>query len=424
MPSFREVAKGGVWSLLWPSSSLIVSLALALLSSQARQNGQVGAAAILAVLALVLAVFVSVTLVPRLWKRVRRDYIQTLRHFRFTRRGLLYILTVFAIAFASFNTGNNLLILVLSVLLASLVVSGIVANAVLRGLQVSLTLPNDIHAGQNVVFFLTLANLKRRLPSFALRLGGRFESPGAHEETDTLIREGTFPFIRARQKARLRLEGTFPRRGVYTVDGFEVRTSFPFGFFLRGRTVDVNGQVVIFPALLNREELRLHIPFLMEGRQEAPRKGPGTSLYNIRRYQSGDRARFVHWKSTAKLNTLMVKDFALEHDQPIHVVFSTYLGEHTETALGQFERTVSFLATLGKHYFDQGRNFRFTTGELELEVDGKQRDYESLMQYLAQVSPSPTKQIDGSRLGSRSILFSAGDTVSWDGAGRIDYLRI
>jgi len=418
-----KASGGSLRKVVLPTLYLVMALLLALLSSYARSSGQFNAAGVLAVIALILAVVVSLTLVPRLWKRVRHDYLHSIRFFRFTRRGMIFTLSVLCIAFASFNTGNNLLILVLSMLLSSMIVSGIVANAVLRRLKVSINLPKNIHARQKVVLFLTLENLKRWFPSFALKLQGGFESsPGKPETGESL--ERAFPFIPPGEKLQIRLDWQFPLRGLYQVDGFYVRTSFPFGFFVRGRKLEVQGGVMVFPALIDLEPVRQAFPHLLEGQVEANEKGIGSSLYNVRPYRSGDRARFVHWKASAKMKRLMVKDFAREEDRPLNVVFSTYLPDRSFRTRQRFESAVSLVASLAELYHVRRHRFTLLCGEFEVSINGHRRDYETLMQFLAQVEPASQPDMPLRSPAGSSILLAAGDSATWDGASCIDYLRL
>ncbi|MEE8160993.1 MAG: DUF58 domain-containing protein, partial [Acidobacteriota bacterium] len=311
-----------------PSLFLVLAFLLAVLSSMARHNGQIRAAAFLAIVALIFAFIVCVTLVPRLLSRVSLEFLNHLRFFRFTQRGAFFVLIVFIISFATFNTGNNLLILILSFLLASMIVSGIVANLTLHGLKISLNVPERIHAGQKAIFLVTLHNLKKFFPSFALKLKG--EEKENSEGTDFFLQERTFPYVRAGKRAKLNLHCEFVRRGIYPVQGFEIKTTFPFGFFWRGRELDAQGNILVYPTLVEINP-KFADDVHLSGTVERNQRGQGIELYNIRDYQSGDNARFVHWKSSAKLNRLMVKDLAQDQETPLNIAFSTHLPHPTET---------------------------------------------------------------------------------------------
>lgn len=412
-----------VKDFFWSSLCLATALVLALLSALARRDGFLHAAAFLATVSLILAVVVCLTLVPKLLQRVKTDYLERFRFFRFTRRGGFFILIVLVIGFSSFNTGNNLLILVLSFLLASLIVSGLVSNLVLHGLKISLNVPEEIHAGQTAVFFLTLHNMKKLVPSFALRLKGNRRGAEGQGRTDFFLQEKKFPYVRAAASLRLNLNCRFEQRGIYRLDGFQVTTTFPFGFISRGRKLEANGSIVIYPELVDLGPLFARYPFLT-GYREKNRKGLGAALYNVRGYCSGDEARYVHWKATAKLQRLMVKDFARDEENPLNLIFSTYLPDCSRPSLAQFEKGVSYVATLVKHYEALGRHFGFYSGEYEVRINGRRENFESVMEYLAQVRPSPQPLIKGCRFTSPSVLFSAGESVSLEGVHRVNYLAI
>ena len=410
----------GARDFLLPTLFLISVLFLAILSPMARGNSQIYAAAFLAVVSLILAFVVCVTLVPKLLARVRLEFLNNLRFFRFTQRGTLFVLLIFVISFATLNTGNNLLILVLSFLLASMVVSGIVANLVLYGLKISLTVPDAIHAGQKTVFLVTLHNLKKLFPSFALKLKG--EPDNSSGGTDFFLKEKIFPYVKAREKVKLSLYCEFGRRGVYSVEGFEVRTTFPFGFFWRGRSLDARGNIVVYPELRDVGHLFL-LQAELQGQEGRNRRGWGNELYNIRNYQSGDNARFVHWKSTAKRNRLMIKDFAQEQETPLTVVFSAYLPDDSAPHLEQFEKAVSYVASLAHDCKMKGHDFRFVSGEFTVTVNGQNREYTALMEYLARVQPADRVDFDPEALPVPCVLFSAGNAVAVVGVPRIDYLQ-
>lgn len=408
---------------LWPSLVLALALFLAFTSSIAHRNGQFQAAVVLAALSLLLAVMVCATLVPKLLARLRWDILGQFQTFRFTRRGVFFLVLIVVVAVSTLNTGNNLLILVLSVLLASLIVSRIVSNLVLEGLKISLSLPEAIHAGQTAVFFLSLQNLKRWVPSFALILKSRRREAVDREDVDFFLQEKSFPYIRPQERLQLTMQCRFGKRGIYSIDGFEVRTSFPFGFFIRGKRIEAQGSIVIYPHLVDIRGLLLSHPQLL-GIVERPRRGLGSNLYNIRDYQPGDSARYVHWKSLAKLSRLMVKDFSQEEEMPLNVFFSTYLPRGDSTAKDQFERAVSCIATLAQHYHRRGQRFRLDSGEFQATMSGRREDFERLMEYLSCVEPASRPPSFDERVEMPSVLFAAGETVALQQVPTIDYLTL
>ena len=400
---------------------LAAALGIAIMGIVSRSRGRGALAVLLSVAALGIAAGVTVLFVPRLARRLSFEYWGSMRLFRVTGRGALFLFLLVLIAASTLNTGNNLLVLVLSFLMAALLVSGMVSNLVLHGLRITLSLPDTIHAGQKAVSLLTLHNEKKYLPSFALCLRGKGEAP--EEATDFFSQEKHFPFLQAGSSHRVRLESTFHRRGVYPVSGFEVRTKFPFGFFFRGREVPADGKITVFPVIMDIRGLLWRFPYL-QGPEIYNHRGSGTGLYNFRDYQRGDDSRHIHWKSTAKLSRLMVKEFIEERDDAFQVVFSTHLPGKDLQALQAFERALSLVASLVVYYRDRRIPFSFYSGEFEITFDGRWEQYESLMEYLAWVQPSDRLLIDSGKVGKAAVVFSAGSTPSVGNGPLIDYLTV
>lgn len=419
----KKGVPAGYKSLLFASLLLASALVLALVSSLARREGQPYASAFFALSALVLAGISTAILVPRILSRVRFDFLERLYIIRLTKRGGSFIIAVLIIAFAALNTGNNLLVLILSFLLASLIVSGIISSLDLQGLQISLNLPPAIHAGQRAAFLVTLKNLKKMFPSFAVGLQSRAAEANQDDSTNFFMQAKNFPYIQAGEEFQLTLHCSFQRRGIYPVEGFEVRTSFPFGLFSKGRKLEAKGQIIVYPELRDLGQFLLANPYL-QGMRELRRKGQGSGLYKVRPYQRGESTRNVHWKSTAKLSQLMVKDFLAEEDRPPKILFSTFLPEPDESVLAGFEKGVSYVASLASFYRKSNMQFAFSSGEFSALVNGKADEYERLMQYLACVAPSSQKALGEEHTENDSILFAAGDSIELDGIPSVDYLKL
>jgi uncharacterized protein (DUF58 family) len=121
-------------------------------------------------LALAIAAWVAVTLVPILAKRTPLRWIGQKVEYRITRAGWLYFGVTLLVALAALNTGNNLLFLILACLVSVILMSGILSSISLAGVDLRIELPEHIFAGQTVRATVELANEKLTLPSFALRV--------------------------------------------------------------------------------------------------------------------------------------------------------------------------------------------------------------------------------------------------------------
>ena len=410
--------------LLWPIVGLLLALLSAYASSLAYRNGQYQLVGVFSLCAFLAVAWACVLAVPRLLRRLGFGSLLQYSNLGVTRRGGFFMALLAALAVSSVAAGNNLLILVLSFSLSALLVSGLVSNLVLYGLKIRLSLPEAIHARQNAVTFVTIRNLKRRFPSFSVMLRGRGRDQEENLEAgDLFLRESRFPYVRAGEALTQRLSCTFRRRGVYPVHGFEVRTRFPLGLLIRRRMITAEGEITVYPALVPIDRLLALYPFL-HGSEMHQRRGGGSALYNIRDYQRGDEARFIHWKASGKLSKLMVREFVEEEDAEPHLVFSTHLPERSEANLIQFEKGVSSVTSIVCLYRRRGRSFSFDSGEYRVAVDDRGANFEPLMGYLAEVKPALEPVHLPENLPGSAIVFAAGRGMGLRASTVVDYLTL
>ena len=103
------------------------------------------------------------------------------------------------------------------------------------------------------------------------------------------------------------------RRGTFRIEPMVVRTGDPFGFFEAAATVGRPTVVTVFPRVLPLPRWRLPNAFL-EGTHSAPERTLQTTplATTVRPYVPGDSFNRIHWRSTARLGEIQVKEFDLE----------------------------------------------------------------------------------------------------------------
>jgi uncharacterized protein (DUF58 family) len=350
---------------------LSAALVVALFSATVAQQGRVLLAAITTIMALGMAAWVAVTIVPALARRTSLRWLKYQVDYRLTRDGIIYLAAVFILILAAVNTGNNLLFLILACMLGGILISGVLSRVVLTGIDLKFDLPEHIFAEQPVLAELELRNEKQGWPSFSLLVIGETKRKNAAAEI--LTRPVFFPYIPRRSASRQKVELRFPRRGAYRQDAFGIRTRFPFGLFEKTRQVDSDTGIVVYPHVEPTEQFYEVLP-LLSGEMASFFRGRGHELHSLRDYQSTDSARFVDWKVTAKSGRMMVREFAREDERRVMLVLDPFLGppradlgqladaEHTE----RFERAVSMAACIAWHFHEirsaiQFRTDRFAT---------------------------------------------------------------
>src|SRR5262247_4906281 len=131
-----------MWKNFMASIGLLtIAMVAALYSSSAGREGRVPAAAISALLALGIALWVGIRFVPRLASHVDWQWLPFISHYQITREGWIYFGAITIVVFAAINTANNLLYMVLSALLAVLSLSGILSALNFRLLRITVRVP-------------------------------------------------------------------------------------------------------------------------------------------------------------------------------------------------------------------------------------------------------------------------------------------
>ena len=341
---------------------VLAGLAAALVTVLARQANQTGIAGVAAILSLLIALLLTIFIVPPLARSARVEVANLDFPLEPTSGGGVFLIIIVVVGFAAWNTGNNLLFLVFSLLVSTLFVGWVAARSSLRDLTVSARFPDHIFAAEAAPVIVTLRNTKRVLPSFSILVEARGPDHDAEQNRRRRYRKrllAYFSYVPHKASAEQKVDQLFPRRGHVLIDGFELSTRFPFGFFRRRRRLRArNVDIVVYPKpeVISDE---LHLLPMYAGRIPSLRRGAGHDLFSMRDYQPQDNLRHIDWKATARSRRLTVREFTSEDERRITIVLDTRLpGELSE----RFERGVVQAASLIKHFIDERAEVRLVLG--------------------------------------------------------------
>lgn len=362
----------------------------------ARRGGNWELTRLGAIASLLFALLIIIFVVPPLSRSARAEASRLDLRFQVTSGGVIFISIFVVVAFAAWNTGNNLLFLVFSVLASTLFVAWSAARVSLRDLVVSARFPDHIFAGDPAPVIVTVNNTKRLLPSFSIVVEARSRAEASKarrafswsqpRERKRVL--AYFMYVPHRAKVEQRVEQTFERRGRVFVTGFEISTKFPFGFFrLRRRLHARDVEIVVYPKPEAAGD-ELHLLPIDAGKLDSQRRGAGHDLHSLRAYQPHDDMRHIDWKATARAARLIVREFNAEDERRIHIALDTFIADSDGAdARERFERAVTLAASLVSHFTDELSEVRFTDGEDETRYGiGREHLYECLRR-LALVTP-------------------------------------
>jgi uncharacterized protein (DUF58 family) len=291
-----------------------------------------------------------------------------------TRDGWWCVFAAVGLGVAAVNTGNNLAYLLCSMLLALIIVSGMLSDLTIRKLQVGVTVPDSIHAAQPALVTVELANRKRRLASYSLALEALDRPPPPRSALfarwrprrtlDDWLRlfglkdrRGLGAPRRLAYVARLPAghehvvgwEVTLPARGRRRLPRLRATTGFPFGLFVKtGPPLLFDQEVLVYPAV--HAVSSRDVVDAVGGESAARRRGRGHDLYNLRVYRAGDEPHLIHWPTSAKSGSLMVRELEEDTAEDTRIVL-------TGTGAGDgahLERALSEAASLALHLLRRG----------------------------------------------------------------------
>jgi uncharacterized protein (DUF58 family) len=309
-----------------------------------------------------------------------RRWLQPPRRLRPTRAGWVFCGLSFGVGFAALNTGNNLLYLVLALMLAFLVLSGVMSEAALRGIRVRRRIPRDLFAGSSTGVGLEISNHQPRVPAFAIVVEDRV----IEAEQPERAAGRAFALRIDAGATELRFYQLSPtRRGVVKFVRFQVYTRFPFGLFSKSLSIDAPAESLVFPAV---EPVRIPPNFGAArggGESVAGPHGTGANAVGLREFRDGDSIRRIHWRSSLRHRQLFVSEVESENEAEIEVRLKT----RGVRAGEPFEQRVSWAASEIVALLDAQNRVSLSTDDSCFPADSGTRHRARLLSFLALVEP-------------------------------------
>jgi uncharacterized protein (DUF58 family) len=266
---------------------------------------------------------------------------------KFTREGKFFVGITLGVGFAAINTGNNLLYLLLGMLLALIVVSGLMSELSLRGLTVVRRLPLRAQVGRAHLVEIEVFNHKNQVPSYAIEV----EDLRAGQPAD---KRCFFLKISPKSAQVAAYRRTPARRGRDRHVGFRIATRFPFGLFEKSREVPAEGELIIYPAV-DAVALAPAPPGRAAGEDALLGRGHGEEFLGLKPMRAGEDPRDIYWRKSASLGHLVMRERARvarpDIAIPLDVVRPTAAGDDWDIA---FERRIRDAASRAVAHMKRG----------------------------------------------------------------------
>lgn len=330
----------------------------------------------------------------RAWQRVRA-YFKRPRRLKTTREGKFFIGITMGVGFAAINTANNLLYLMLGMLLALIIVSGVMSNLSLQELTVVRRLPMRAQVGRAHLVEIEVFNHKSRIPSYAIEV----EDLRAGQPAD---KRCFFLKISPKSAQVAAYRRTPPRRGRDVHVGFRIATRFPFGLFEKSREITSSGELVIYPAV---DVVRL--PPAAAGRAPGSDgtlgRGDGEEFLGMKNMRTGEDPRDIHWRKSAAAGQLVLRERAREARPEVVLTLDVHRPTNAkDTWDTQFEKRIRDLASRAVAHLKRGDTVAISTSAGGRTRADRAVGADPLLRYLALVQHVDAPEATEKRADSKS----------------------
>lgn len=200
------------------------------------------------------------------------------------------------------------------------------------------------------------------------------------------------------------------RRGLRTIGPATIMRTDPFGVLERRHRLTESRTLVVHPRVVRLPGGAGGIVRDLDGEAAAERTADDVSFHSLREYSPGDDRRLVHWRSSARHGTLLVRQFEPSRRADTLIVLSTDPSEYDGD---DFELALSLVGTLGLAAMADRRALRIVEsphterGEAQA-IDAATRD--RLLDALAVIQP---RQQLGIAAAARASRRTAPGSLAW-----------
>ena len=314
------------------------------------------------------------------------------------REAYIYMLILATLCLGALLGRSNMLLLVFGLMAGPFVLGGQITLLVLNRLKAIRELPEFAVAGQPFSVRLRLINAKRGLSAWMVAANDTVESPTSEVHPGVL-------FTRVPPKGQRDAQYVLcaSDRGRYRFGPLRVGCAFPLGLVERSFEVGETQDLVVYPRLgqLTDSWWSHFRRGAAPTEQSIARSGVFEEEFQrLREYRGGDTPRSIHWRTTARRNELMVREYEHHRDHELVIVVDLWLPERpTGVDRQRVELAVSFAATLCADHARGGGipqlQLLICGQSLErVTAPGQYLPLQPLLERLALAEPGPSRELE------------------------------
>jgi uncharacterized protein (DUF58 family) len=309
--------------------------------------------------------------------------------------GIVFLVIMSVMFIGAMLGKQNMLLLVFSLMAGAFIANGFISFNLLRHLSVKRQLPSLITAGDPANFYIEVSNQKM-MTVWVLTV-----TDSIVNENESLRASVVFTRVPGYGKKLGQYRVQLMQRGKYQIGPVVFSTRFPLGIVERSALVHITEEVIVCPRpgtlLVSRQSLRSQDQLVM---RNTTRVGAyDDEFHRIREYRYSDNPKAIHWRSSARRNELMVKEFHESRDENLMILLDLWQPRYPDTEhLEYVETAISFATTIIKDHLAAVRDSEIQIAGSGVEFSewsgaAGMSGWESVLEYLALIQAGPTTEL-------------------------------
>ena len=240
-----------------------------------------------------------------------------------TTQGWYYLFVVLFIVGGAIMREVNMLVILSGMLFGPLLLHWRLTISSLENLSFRRKFNNPTMAGVETRMEILLENHHRRWGAWFVQVHDRIRLVDQDSTADASEIQLAVPFVFGSSVAKIPFTWDIARRGIYEMGPLYVESRFPFGLIRARRILRERESILVCPQLgqltpqwrrvIESDHHGLSGSFSRQGRSEG-------DYYAMRQWRSGDSTRWIHWRTTARLGELMVRQYEQQRDRAVGIV--------------------------------------------------------------------------------------------------------
>lgn len=184
----------------------------------------------------------------------------------------------------------------------------------------------------------------------------------------------TMSDIKTNSTSTITIKHIFDKRGLVPLPRFTIESRFPLGLFIAWTHIQFNQDQLVYP----KPALHGNLPYKNSGSSLGHKQlNIGTEDFKgLRSYIEGDPLQHLHWKSFARHQTLLTKEFSSTTSDDLWLNYSDTNAANIELKLSQLTRWVLLAEK-------EGLNYGLRLPNITINPDRSQSHFKQCLKQLA-----------------------------------------